>query len=284
MTKISRAVGHATLLCTAILLGATGCASGSQPEEAANACVPQHDFDTIEPGVLTVTMYDFPPITLYNDGDPEGVDVDIIQTIADRECLPIEWVHNSPAANIPSVQSGRADIALGAIYRTAERADVVALSDPIYTDSMALISREGYSDVSALSGKTTGMVGGYLWVEDMNDLLGDSVRVYQSNVEMYADLESGRLDAAVDGLVAAQYLYEDNEDYRVEIVDPIDAVAATKEPAQIALISTFNNDGLADALNANLADIRANGELSQILSANNIDEAILDVGEPRLIE
>ncbi len=128
------------------------------------------------------------------------------------------------------------------------------------------------------------MVGGYLWVEDMNDLLGDSVRVYQSNVEMYADLESGRLDAAVDGLVAAQYLYEDNEDYRVEIVDPIDAVAATKEPAQIALISTFNNDGLADALNANLADIRANGELSQILSANNIDEAILDVGEPRLIE
>ena len=99
-------------------------------------------------------------------GEIGGVDGEVAKGIAK---MPSAWtlvpVVVDPAATIQYVLSGKADIAAGDWYRTAERAKVLGLSYPLYLDQMGLYSKDGVSTVAALMGKQVGTVSGFLWVD-----------------------------------------------------------------------------------------------------------------------
>ena len=168
--KLRRMTIVAACLTTAASL--TACAGGASESTVKADCTPAHSFPTIEKGTLTVVLYDLPPFSKLDGKTVSGVDGDIVNAIAEKECLTVKAVAVSAAASIPTVQSGRADLAIAAWYRTAERAKVVSLSDPLYTDQMAIISKDGVSSIPSLKDRKVGTVDGYLWVDDMKKLLG----------------------------------------------------------------------------------------------------------------
>lgn len=184
-------------------------------------------------GKLSVVLYDLPPFSKLEGTKVTGVDGDILNAIAEMECLTISAKSVATAANIPTVQAGRADVSIAAWYRTAARAQIVGLTDPIYTDQMAIISKDGLDSAEQLKGKTVGTVDGYLWVDDMKKLLGDSLKVYPTNLNMNQDLAAGRIDVGIDSYGSAQF--NRKGDFKVTVIQPHEAIAASKEAAQIAI-------------------------------------------------
>lgn len=259
---------------------------GSGGEGVAEGCEPEHEFSTVADGTLTVSTFDLPPYTKVEGDEITGVDGDILDEIAKRECLTVTVMPLDTPAVIPAVQNGRADLAAGDWYRTAERAEVVALSTPMYTDQMGIISKDGIETVPELKDTKVGTVDGYLWVDDLEAYLGDDLSKYNSSTAMWQDLKSGRIEIAVDSYGSAVYTNENTGGGEFEIAvsksDP--AVAASQEPAQSNFPMPQDNTELIEAINADIEAMKKDGTIADILEANGLDASAADTGSARLIK
>jgi len=275
-----------TTLATLLLAGIAGITMSAQVASAQD-CTPKHKFTTIESGTLTVAVTTYAPHSLIDQsGNMKGIDGDIATEFAKRECLKVKAVAVDPAAAIQYVLSGQADMTTGDWYRTAERAKVMNLSAPLYTDQMGVYSKQGFKTVSDLEDKQVGTVQGYLWVADLKKLLGASLKLYPNSVNMQQDLASGRIDVAVDGystgVVAAQK--GALGDVKVNVAAPDDRVKATKEAAQAAFPYSKSAPELGAALDAVIAEMHADGTIVAILKSYGLDGTAADTGAPRLLD
>ncbi|MFC0805244.1 substrate-binding periplasmic protein [Ensifer sp. P24N7] len=254
---------------------------------AAQDCTPKHQFSTVEAGTLTVAVTTYAPHSFVDDsGNMKGIDGDIAAEFAKRECLKVKPIAVDPAAAIQYVLSGQADITTGDWYRTAERAKVMSLSAPLYTDQMGIYSKEDFKNVSDLEGKQVGTVQGYLWVADLKALLGGSLKLYPNSVNLQQDLKSGRIDVAVDGYSTGVVAQQKGAlgDIKVNVGAPDDRVKATKEAAQAAFPYSLKAKDLGVALDAVIAEMHTDGTIVTILKTYGLDGTAANTGAPRLVE
>lgn len=275
------------LVAAAGLITLTGVsACGGSSSGVAADCEPAHEFSTVREGTLTVATFDLPPFTKIEGNKITGVEGQILDEIAKRECVTITPMPLDAPAVVPAAQQGRADLAAGDWWRTEERAAVMELSAPIFTDQMGIISKEGVDAVPGLKGEKVGTVDGYLWVEDLRAIFGESLVTYPSSTAMWQDLKAGRIDAGIDAYASAVYTNENIGDgkYKVEVSQPDQAVASTLEPAQAAFPMAKGKQDLLDAINADIEALKEDGTIAKILEENGLDPSAADTGEPRLIK
>ncbi|MCC2032642.1 substrate-binding periplasmic protein [Microbacterium allomyrinae] len=276
---------HRILTAAAALAVATvvlsGCA-GSTTSSVAADCEPAHEFTTVEEGKLTVAITEAAPFSSYANQKASGIDADIIEAIAEAECLDVAYTPMSYASAVPAVQNGRADLAIGGFYRSQSRAEIVALSDPLYLDQMAVISEDGSATISDLEGQKVGTVDGYIWVSDFQTIYGSDLTLYPSITEMKADLEAGRIQAGVEGFAVSSLLMG-GSDFDVEVLGADDRVGSTTSPAQAGFPIAQDATDLLAAVNADVAALREDGTLAEMLEANGIDPTAAETGDPRLL-
>jgi len=274
-------VGGTSMALLALSLSACG---GSAESAVAKGCQPESTFKTISAGFLTVAAPEFPPFASNKDGKLTGVDADIIKEFAAKNCLDIKVESTSYAGTIPAVQSGRADVAIGCYYRTAVRAEIVSLSDPVYTDEMGIISASGVKDIKELESMKVGTVDGYLWVPDMKKVMGANLTIYPSAVEMQADLKSGRIQAGIDGFGSAVQMYKSDAKYKVAGASADPRVIASKEPAQIGFPIGKDNTDMTKAVDSSIATMKSSGKIAQIVKSYGLPQSAVETGEPRLVK
>lgn len=253
----------------------------------AQDCEPAHQFKTVEENVLTVAAPTFPPFSIPNaDGSLTGIDGEIVNAIAAKECLEVKFVPVEYAGAIQYVVSGRADVAIGNYYRTATRSEVVNISAPLYLDEMGIYSKDGVNSIPALEGRQVGTVQGYLWVDEMKEVLGDNLKLYNNYVALQQDLGTGRIDVGIDGVAVGKAAQDSGalQGIEIKVVEPDERVSASVEAAQAGLPLTKGNDALLAAVNANLEELRASGKLVEILGKFGMPESAANVGEPRLLK
>lgn len=253
----------------------------------AQDCKPAHEIDQlVNPGQLTVAIYEYPPFSLTAGGQVGGVDGEIVRAIAEAECLELTPIVVDAAATVQNVISGRADVAIGDWYRTSERAEVLGLSYPLYLDQMAIYSKEGYSKIEDLVGKQAGTVSGFLWVTDLQKLLGANLRLYPSPVALAQDLTAGRIEIAADGYATGVYAKEKGgyEGIVINAAEPDERVRASMQAAQSAILYTKGNESLGRAIDENIKAMHEDGRIADILSSFGLDPSVGDVGEPRLVQ
>lgn len=279
------------VLATTILAACSAQDDTGLPED----CTPAHEFETVRVGKLSVSTYALPPYAIVRDreltpdgvafehgGTLEGVDGDILAEFATRECLEIDVYSTAAAAVLSAVQAGSVDVGAGNWYRTAGRAAEFGLSDPVYIDQVGIVSRDGITDADELQGRRVGTVLGYLYVPELRDHLGDDLVLFNSPLTMFRELEEGNIDAAVDSVGAATEFVGDS-DLQIQVIDPIDALSFTLEPAQSAFLTQKGHDALLEALNATVEELRTSGRLAEILEENGLDPTAAEPGEPRLL-
>jgi polar amino acid transport system substrate-binding protein len=270
-----------------IVAAALGTMLFSSAAAWAQDCTPSDKFQTVSPGKLSVAIYEYPPFTVIgSDGSIGGVDGDIAKAIAKKYCLQIEAVVVDAAAIVQNVLTKKADIGTGDWYRTAERAKVLGLSYPLYIDQMGIYSKTGLKTVKELEGKKVGSVAGFLWVDDLQKVLGDNLSLYQNPVAIAQDLQSGRIDAAVDSYGTGVYAQAKGgyPGIKINVSEPDPRVAASGQPAQSNLLYSKDNTAFGEALDAAIKEMHENGELAKILTDNGLAASGADTGEPRLIE
>ena len=249
-------------------------------------CVPAHDgLETVEAGFLTVAAYEYPPFSAIDGERLSGAEGEILHEIAALECLEIKVQPGAAAAMIPSIESGRADTTLGSWYRTAERAEIVLLSDPVIIDQLTLISVDGVDTVEGMVGNKVGSTLGFLWNEDLEALLGGDLSLYENTQALYADLASGRIDVVVDTFPSGQAALENTpiDGVQFNVPPPDDRVVSTTKPGQTNFPVNLDNPGLQTAINENLATLRGDGTLVSIVEEWGFSPTSVEETEANLL-
>lgn len=270
----------------AIVMVVSGCSSTGSSDKVAADCKPAHSFSTVSGKKLSVAAPDFAPFSAKKGNDESGIDVDIVNQIASMECLSASYTQVDYSGAIPAVQAKRTDIAIGDYYRTTSRAEVVGLSGPMYVDGMGLVSKDGVKDIPTVTTQNVGTVDGYLWVNDMKKLMGDKLKVYKSNVEMFADLKAGRIDVGIDSVPAAQYQADQDKSSGLQVVTATadDSVGASVKPAQVGIPYVKDNSDLGKALSEDIATLRSNGKIEQIFKDHNVNTGLTKLDGDYLVQ
>jgi polar amino acid transport system substrate-binding protein len=250
-------------------------------------CKPAHQFTTIAQGKLTVAIYEYPPFTTAaSDAAIGGVDSDIVKRFAAANCLTVTPVVVDPAATIQYVLSGKADVATGDWYRTAEREKVMGLSYPTYLDQMGIYSKAGLSKVDDLLGKKVGTVSGFLWVAELQKLLGGNLSLYPNPVALAQDLAAGRVEVGVDSYGTGVYAQKSGgyPGIQIKVAEPDQRVQASIQAAQACIIYSKANPEFGKALDDAIEQLHKSGQLAEILKSYDLDPSGANVGEPRVVK
>ncbi|RFC67649.1 MULTISPECIES: substrate-binding periplasmic protein [Mesorhizobium] len=253
----------------------------------AQDCKPAHEFKTVTPGKLTMAIYNYPPFTMItSDNKASGIDDEMIKLTAKANCLEVVPLNLAPAAVVQSVISGKADVAVGAWYRSEERSKVLGVTLPTYIDPMTSISKDGVDTVDGMMGKSVGTVQGYTWNGTLQKVFGTNLKLYPDGLAMYTDLEAGRLDVALDGSVAPVEAMKGGRlvGFKTALVKSDERIPDTVQPPQSTILYTFGNKGLGEALDETVTKVHEDGSLAKWLTDAGYDPKMGDVGEPRFVK
>src|SRR2546429_4369808 len=96
-------------------------------------------FTTIKSGSLTVgSCLDYSPFEYYKGGQLKGFDVEIMQNVAQRLGLKLEWVKANFKTIFTALDGGQFDAVAAASTITPERQQVVDFSIPYYDANQSL--------------------------------------------------------------------------------------------------------------------------------------------------
>lgn len=238
-------------------------APAEDAEEPAEAEAPAEigEFTTVTEGILTMgTNAAFPPYEFYDGENIVGIDAEIAELLAEKLGLTLEIVDMDFATIVTSVQTGGVDIGLAGMTVTEERLENVNFTDSYATGVQVIIVKED-SDIASvddLDGKLIGVQEGTTGHQYCSDDYGEeNVRAYPNGATAVQNLVQGAVDCVVIDKQPALSFVEENEGLKIldtEYVIEDYAAAVSKE-----------NTGLLDALNAALAELKADGSIQAIL-------------------
>jgi len=97
--------------------------------------------------VRIATYPAMPPFNFINSGKPSGLEIDLLTEWANRRNWQLEFLVMDFAAQIPAVQTGKADMAMGAISITEERQKQVLFSNGYIESHIVLITRKNEASI-----------------------------------------------------------------------------------------------------------------------------------------
>ena len=91
------------------------------------------------------TFPSMPPLNFISSGKPAGLEIDILTEWANRRNYSLEYLTMDFTSQMPAVQTGKADLAMGGISITEERRKQVLFSDGYLESHVLFITRKGES-------------------------------------------------------------------------------------------------------------------------------------------
>jgi polar amino acid transport system substrate-binding protein len=257
----------------AVLLAGCG-STGSAATPAGSAAA---GLGTIEEGELKVSIEPYMPYTDVKGGQMVGLDAEILQAAAAALGLRIEHQMTDFKGMLNSVQSGRADVTIGGIGWSKERAGKGLFTDPVYYSpaAMAVVGDKPYKTVDDLKGLRLGTVGGYVWEKSIKAVPGAQAKVYPDANGFFADLAAGRIDVGfIDPLlVTYQRQVQPDSKFQLAYLTPptdeqIAAIPAYQDfrQIQVAFYLPKQATKLQQALDAQIDKLYANGRLAAMVS------------------
>jgi arginine/lysine/histidine transporter system substrate-binding protein len=159
--------------------------------------------------LIVITSPDNPPFefkdTAHGGDQVIGFDIDVVKKLGEYLGRPIKIEETDFPAVIPSLQSGRADMAIAQLAATDERRKSVDFSDPYYTNVFSLLVPENSTITSEkeLNDKKVGVQLGSSyepWVHKLAESMpGLSIVSLNKIGDLIQELKSGRLQAVVIG-------------------------------------------------------------------------------------
>jgi lysine/arginine/ornithine transport system substrate-binding protein len=145
-----------------------------------------------------------------SDGKLVGFDIDLGNEICKRLHAKCVWVENDFDGMIPGLKAKKFDGVLSSMTITPERQKEIAFSKPLFDTPTALVAKKGSGlkpTAESLKGKSVGVEQGTTqekYAKDNWASKGVNVVPYQNQDQVYQDLISGRLDAALQDKVQAE--------------------------------------------------------------------------------
>lgn len=202
-----------------------------------------------------------PPLGRFNDkNEIEGFDVDVANKLGQMLGVEVSLVQVNSADRVPFLATGKADLVLGALTRTPDRAKVIDFSLPIQTEAISAITLKDkpFKSIADLNSADIHLVEvrGTTPVEFVKAHLPKAqVTLFDNYPDAVRALEQGRGDAIVD---VVDYLGMYTKNYKNETRVITDA-AADVDYDCIGL--AHGNEALKSWVNVALFQLQTNGFL-----------------------
>lgn len=211
------------------------------------------------------TNPEFPPFEYVGDtGEIEGIDVEIINAIAADLGMSVQMEAMDFDALVPSLTSGKLDVAIAGMTITDERKQSVLFSEPYFNATQVVILREDsqINTVEDLAGKKIGVqlgTTGDIMISEPEYGAGEISR-YNKAMDAALDLQNGRLDAVViDTLPARQFVLS------LEGLIIRDDILVDAPVESYGIAVPMGQEELIEKINASLAKMMEDGTFDAIL-------------------
>lgn len=207
----------------------------------------------------------YPPFEYVVDGELIGIDIDLINAIAEDQGFKIEIEQMDFAGIIPSMQSGELAIGMGGMSITDERKETVDFSDPYFEAGISLVAAEDNTDINGLEdldGKKVvvknGTVGAKFAEDNKAEYNFEIVQVSDS-ASMFQEVTNGTVDALMEDYPVISYAIAVS-DLKFKIVGD----RLTGDNYGISVLKG-KNDELLKMINDGLENLKENGKYDEIM-------------------
>lgn len=255
----------------------SGKSSGSEDSSvsentAAEADTSSAGADTSsEGGTLRVGMeIGYPPLEYYDDDGvtPIGIDVELSKALGEEMGMEVELIDTAWAGIFAGLDKGDYDCIISAVSITSDRLLEFEFSNPYIKNYQCIVTKADASTKPASLDELKDLNVGYQEETTSDDYLNNYMAVNSLNVNtnayakvinVFDDLELGRLDAVVcDSIVAESYV----ADGKFEITWQ---QGEDEETEEFGICMKKGNTELKDKVNAALTTLDENGTLDEII-------------------
>lgn len=146
----------------------------------------------------------YPPFVITNpDGSMSGLEVDLVKEVCARTKADCQWTSIDFSGLLPALAANKIDLIPENLLQTPERASKSAFTREVIYNPSTLIVPKSWSAGFAnedLTGKRIGVYKGSGQLKMVNEEVKVATAVTYDSIDQEAlDLQSGRLDAILDG-------------------------------------------------------------------------------------
>ncbi len=169
----------------------------------------------------------YPPFEYEKNGEPVGFDIDLMDEIAKRANLTVEYQNVTFDGIIGGLSSNLYDASISSMTITPEREKKIDFSDPYFNADQSLLvpSDAGVGSVDDLGDATVGVQLGTTGeikakeFEEQGKIQGE-IRTFDTIEDAFAAINNGQIDAIINDLPVSQDEVN-NSDGALEIVQVI---------------------------------------------------------------
>lgn len=238
-----------------MVLGMTACGGGGEDNAEAKT-------------YICATECTYPPFdTLDENGNPTGIDVELMTAIAEDQGFKVEFVDMPFDSVVPAIQSGSADIITAGISITPERLEQVYFSTPYYIGGEALLVSASNTDITCIADLTSehkaasqisNPYADELLQMEADGTLGKAV-ILDGYDTCLLQLINGDIDAILSSSAVMRY-YKELHSEDVKIAGPDEG------REEVAFAVQLGNEELHAMIEEGLANIKADGTYNEIMT------------------
>ena len=194
------------------------------------------------------------------NGEYEGLEIDIARAIAEEMGVDIEFYVVTPTTRLQMIDSGDIDISLSNFTITEERKMSYHFSAPYYTDAVGVmvLKSSGITCLEDLDGKTVGVTMSSTSAQSLKNHLGEGYSLsfdeFEDHAAIKLALSAGAIDAhCVDTVVLSTYMDETTvilgDRFAAQPFGVVSKLSNTQLNAYVdALIEKWLSDGTIDSI------------------------------------
>lgn len=248
------------------VMSLAGC--GDKPSETTNAPTNTYvsPLPADAPTVTVVTNSSQPPFVFLDGyGNLQGMDVDIIRAIGEKEGFKVEF-HDEPFANIlPAIEQRKYQVAMAAFSYTAERASKYGHTNSyLYSPSVALyradLNLQNIKDVAPLRVSAMPNTKQYTLVQNLGT---KNINPEKSVFGMIQGVLQNKYDAVLQDKLLLEYVLANHSEHRDKFKF-LEYEDASEPSSQLVFYTNQNDQALVEKINRGIDKLKAEGKIEEI--------------------
>lgn len=196
-------------------------------------------------------------------GKLTGFDIELVESIAAKENLKVEWKEMKFSGIIPALQAKQVDGAAASITIRDDRKQVTNFTDPYFDSGLVMVVKNDstISSVGDLKEKTIVAKQGTSGLEKANELAkehGAKVKILEDEATLYMDVEAGGSDVLINDFPFVASKIKSGTAANLKIVGE----KLTGEEYGIAIAK--GREDVLEIFNKHLKEMKENGEYKKL--------------------
>jgi glutamine transport system substrate-binding protein len=207
----------------------------------------------------------YPPFEFKEGDEYKGIDIELINAIAEKQGFEIELSPMDFGGIIPAMQAGQLDVAIAGMSITEDRKKIVDFSSPYFDAGLIVVVKDDNSTIKSvddLKGKKVAVkkgTSGAKYAVDNAAKLGIEVVQFNDSPAMFQEVANGNADALIEDYPVISYAIA-QKDLGLKIVGD----RLNGDQYGIAVLKGENKE-LLEKINNGLADLKKDGTYDKIL-------------------